>query len=282
MALSKKITRSLIFAAFSVALAIPGVARAQDSGTHVNGMTGNAEEGKRDYRRWCVGCHGERGDGKGENANYVVGPYNGFQYSSPLPRNFTLGLFKCRSTPSGTLPVDNDLYDTISRGIFTTYMPTWLPLTPKTRVDLIAYVKTFSPRFKDEKPGDPIKIPPETPDTPESRERGKTLYHTTLKCFECHGNEGRGDGPSASTLRDNLGNPIPPFDFTEGTRFKCGATNEDLYRIFMTGLDGTPMPSWADFVDPNQAWDLVHYLRTLMVHYHPQRAEAKQPKSKKG
>jgi mono/diheme cytochrome c family protein len=280
MSLSKKITRRLMLAAFCIALAIPGSAVGQDLATHVGSITGDAAAGKRDYRRFCVGCHGELGDGKGENATFVVGPYNGFQYSSPLPRNFTLGLFKCRSTPSGTLPVDSDLFDTITRGIFTTYMPTWRPLTPKTRVDLVAYVKTFSPRFKDEKPGEALKIPPETPDTPESRQSGKTLYLTTLKCFECHGNEGRGDGPSAATLRDNLGNPIPPFDFTEGTRFKCGTTNEDLYRIFMTGLDGTPMPSWADFVNASQAWDLVHYLRTLMVHYHPSKVGAKEPKAK--
>jgi hypothetical protein len=31
----------------------------------------------------------------------------------------------------------------------------------------------------------------------------------------------------------------------------------------MTGLDGTPMPSFADVVKPEDAWDLVHYLRTL-------------------
>jgi hypothetical protein len=29
----------------------------------------------------------------------------------------------------------------------------------------------------------------------------------------------------------------------------------DLYRIFMTGLDGTPMPSFADVIQPNDAWD---------------------------
>jgi hypothetical protein len=31
----------------------------------------------------------------------------------------------------------------------------------------------------------------------------------------------------------------------------------------MTGVDGTPMPSFADVVKPEDAWDLVHYLRTL-------------------
>jgi len=31
----------------------------------------------------------------------------------------------------------------------------------------------------------------------------------------------------------------------------------------MTGLDGTPMPSFADNLNPEQAWDLVFCLRTL-------------------
>jgi cell division septation protein DedD len=31
----------------------------------------------------------------------------------------------------------------------------------------------------------------------------------------------------------------------------------------MTGLDGTPMPSFADNIKPEDAWDLVHFLRTL-------------------
>ena len=56
-----------------------------------------------------------------------------------------------------------------------------------------------------------------------------------------------------------------PYDFTTGERFKCGQSNQDLYRIFMTGLDGTPMPSFADDLKPDQAWNLVHFLRTLQV-----------------
>jgi hypothetical protein len=31
----------------------------------------------------------------------------------------------------------------------------------------------------------------------------------------------------------------------------------------MTGLDGTPMPSFVDSVKPDEAWELVFYLRTL-------------------
>ena len=98
----------------------------------------------------------------------------------------------------------------------------------------------------------------------QSIQHGKELF-TKLECWKCHGPEGRGDGPSASTLTDSNEQPIRPYNFAEGSRFKCGATNHDLYKIFMTGLDGTPMPSFADVIKPDDAWDLVHYLRTLQV-----------------
>ena len=31
----------------------------------------------------------------------------------------------------------------------------------------------------------------------------------------------------------------------------------------MTGLDGTPMPSFTDAMKPDQIWDVVHYIDTL-------------------
>jgi cytochrome c oxidase cbb3-type subunit 2 len=252
MALSKKITRSLMLAAFGVALAIPSVALAQDTGAHVDGMTGNAAAGKEFYRRWCVGCHGPEGNGEGENAPYV----------DPRPRDFTTALFRWRSTPTGSLPTDEDLYNTITRGVVDTLMPTWRPLTPQTRVDLLAYIKTFSPKWQTQKAGTPITVPPEPPQTIDSVLHGRQLYDQ-MQCWKCHGPEGRGDGPSANTLTDDRGDPIRPYNFHDGTRFRCGETNQDLYKIFMTGLDGTPMPSFADSLKPQDAWDLVHFLRTL-------------------
>lgn len=252
MTLSKKFTRSLMLGAFGVALAIPTVAVAQDAGAHVNGLTGNAAAGKEDYRRWCVGCHGKEGNGQGENAPYL----------DPKPRDFTEALFRWRSTPTGTLPTDQDLYDTVTRGVVDTLMPTWRPLTPQTRVDLVAYIKTFSPKFQTQKAGTPITIPPEPPQTIDSVLHGRQLFDQ-MQCWKCHGPEGRGDGPSAITLTDDKGEPIRPYNFHDGTRFRCGETNQDLYKIFMTGLDGTPMPSFADSLKPQDAWDLVHFLRTL-------------------
>ena len=106
--------------------------------SHVGGLTGSASGSSQGgivlYRRFCVGCHGPAGDGNGENAQWI----------DPKPRDFTLAMFKCRSTPTGTLPTDDDLYNTITRGFDTTNMPSWRPLTEQERADLIATVKSFS------------------------------------------------------------------------------------------------------------------------------------------
>jgi mono/diheme cytochrome c family protein len=222
--------------------------------SHIGAVTGNAEGGKMLYRRFCIGCHGPDGNGEGMNAQWI----------DPKPRDFTEATFKCRSTPTGTLPLDEDLYNAITRGFVDTNMPSWRPLNPQQRADLVAFIKTWSPRWAKEKPGAVLNIPPETPITIESILHGRELFQK-LECWKCHGPEGHADGPSAATLTDSKGNPIKPFNFSTGDRFMCGNTNRDLYRIFMTGLDGSPMPSFADVIQPNDAWDLVHFLRTLQV-----------------
>ena len=240
--------RVLVGVAVAAAMVIPTLA--QES--HIGDMVGHAADGKQQYRRYCIGCHGPMGDGNGENAQWI----------DPKPRDFTAATFKCRSTPTGTLPTDQDLYNSITRGFTNSNMPHWDSLPRQYRADLIAYIKTFSDRWKTEKPGDPIAIPPETPVTIQSISHGAELFQK-LECWKCHGQEGRGDGPSASTLTDSNDQPIRPYNFTSDNRSKCGRTNQDLYKIFMTGLDGTPMPSFADVIKPEDAWDLVHFLRTL-------------------
>ncbi|PYU22163.1 MAG: hypothetical protein DMG32_18935 [Acidobacteria bacterium] len=141
-------------------------------------------------------------------------------------------------------------------------MPAWRPLTNHDRADLVAYIKSFSARWKDEPAAKPISIPAEPAVTSTSIMKGRELYQK-MECWKCHGSQGHGDGPSAATLTDSKDNPLRPYNFSIGSRFKCGQSNQDLYRIFMTGLDGTPMPSFADDIKPEDAWDLVHFLRTL-------------------
>jgi mono/diheme cytochrome c family protein len=260
MMCARRLTKLLLGIVACTALSI--TAPAQQMESHIAKLTGHSEGGKQLYYRYCWGCHGFRGDGNGENwlpTGSFLEPYLNIQ-----PRNFVPATFKCRSTPTGTLPTDQDLYDAITRGFVMTNMPSWITLTDQNRADLIAFIKTFSPRWKNEKSGDPINVPPEPKLTVESIKHGQELFQK-LECWKCHGQEGRGDGPSAATLTDSNDQPIRPYNFAVGSRFKCGVTNYDLYKIFMTGLDGTPMPSFADVIKPDDAWDLVHFLRTLQA-----------------
>ena len=217
----KRLIMNKLYLVLIAALTLPMLASAQQMESQIGNLTGHADNGRPLYYRYCWGCHGARGNGDGENAPYVT----------PNPRNFVQGTFKCRSTPTGTLPVDQDLFNTLIRGFNFTNMPSWAALTSQQRADLVAFVKSFSPRFKNEKPGTPIPIPAEPALTVESIKHGQELFQK-LECWKCHGQEGRGDGPSAATLTDSNDQPIRPYNFTSSNRSKCGTTNPELYRIF--------------------------------------------------
>ncbi|PIV71733.1 MAG: hypothetical protein COW56_13240, partial [Rhodocyclales bacterium CG17_big_fil_post_rev_8_21_14_2_50_68_7] len=79
------------------------------------------EAGKKLYRRWCSQCHGDAGKGDGPAAEFVY----------PRPRNFTTAIFKVRTTLSGQLPTDHDLFDVISKGLPGTAMPAWEKYLPE-------------------------------------------------------------------------------------------------------------------------------------------------------
>jgi len=217
--------------------------------------TGDVRNGKLVYERWCIGCHGVAGNGQGVSA----------QYMSPKPRDYTEGTFKWRTTPSGSLPLDSDLEHTLLNGLYGTYMPSWRALDDRQRGDVIAYIKTFAPRFATEKPQQPITIPPDPGYSDASVARGAAVYQK-YNCSQCHGASGKGDGPSAHDLKDDWGNDIVPYDLTKG-HVKCGDTPTDIYRVFMTGLSGTPMPTFADSMNPPDAWDLVHFIESLSPNY---------------
>jgi cytochrome c oxidase cbb3-type subunit 2 len=229
--------------------------------THVAAATPLEAEGAQIYARYCVGCHGADGDGHGPAADMLI----------TKPRDFTKGLFKFRSTPSGSLPTDQDLFRVVTRGVYRTSMPEWSLLTEGERWAVIAYVKGFYPEWSSRGAGTPIFVPqaPATLGSPESVARGRQLYEL-LECSTCHGNDGRGDGPSVATIpADAWGNPQHPADFTKG-RLKSGAAPEDVYRTFMTGLNGTAMPSYFEiFAEPNEeiregdTWNLVSYVLSL-------------------
>ena len=196
----------------------------------------------------CAGCHGARGDGAGRAATFL----------SPLPRDFTAGVFKFRSTPSGSLPTDGDLFRTITRGVRWTAMPTWHEVPDKQRIAVVAYLKTLSKRWTEDAVEPAILLPPPPRATPELLARGKALY-AQAKCAECHGEGGRGDGPSAEALQDDFQRPIRPTDFTRG-QLKGGGSVSDVYRAMTAGLDGTPMPSFADAMNDDERWAIAYHV----------------------
>jgi mono/diheme cytochrome c family protein len=215
----------------------------------------NAAVGKLVYQRYCLSCHGERGDGRGEAADYMT----------VKPRDFRQGVYKWRSTASDSLPLDSDIERTLQNGLHGTYMPSYKWIDDRSRRDVIAYIKTFSVRFESEKPQDPIAIPPDPGYNDVSAARGASVYEK-YQCFKCHGTEGRGDGRSARDLKDDWGNPSIPYDLTTG-HVRSGDSSEDIYRVFMTGLSGSPMPAYADSLSSADAWDLVHYIQSLSAGY---------------
>jgi hypothetical protein len=63
------------------------------------------------------------------------------------PRNFTLGAFKWRCTPSGQPPSDEDLFRTVTKGLPGTPMEAHRKdLTEQERRAVVLFVKTLSPK----------------------------------------------------------------------------------------------------------------------------------------
>lgn len=211
------------------------------------------------YQKYCSICHGSEGGGDGHAAFFM----------SPKPRDFSSGRFKLRSTLPGQPPSDGDLFTTVTKGMHGSLMPSFEPLAEQERTEVVAYIKTLAVTepggkniFTAGRKPKPIVIPPEPPVTRASLARGKELYKD-LGCGDCHGNQGKGDGPSANDLKDQWGYNIKPTDFTRGI-FKGGAESRELYKRTTTGMDGTPMPAYDDDLIPGKdRWALVHYIQSL-------------------
>lgn len=81
-------------------------------------------------------------------------------------------------------------------------------------------------------------------------------------CIECHGAEGRGDGPAAATMLPR------PRDFTQA-RYQIrttpsGAlpTDADIMHVLENGMPGTAMPAWPKLTTAERE-DVVAYIKTF-------------------
>jgi DMSO reductase family type II enzyme heme b subunit len=172
-----------------------------------------------------------------------------------------MGVYKFRSTASGTPPTDEDLFRTITRGLPGSNMPDWQHLDEATRWHLVDYLKSLSPVFAESAP-EPVAAAPDPGPGRADLAKGRAVYEQ-LQCAACHGASGRANGMSAAGLVDDWGKPIRPANLTQGWNFRGWSEPEDIMLRMLTGIDGAGMPAYAGAVSPEDAWHLAYYVASL-------------------
>ena len=225
--------------------------------------------GKQIYTQQCSACHGIGGRGDGEAAYLLY----------PKPRDFVAAKYRLVSTWE-RVPTDQDLFDTISRGMPGSSMPSWGHLPAEQRWGLVHYIKSLAEKplvIKAQKAPNPdgsggqgiIQPPKALPFDAAAKTRALEMYKEA--CASCHGATGRGDG--AEKQVDEEGFPTRPRDLTAGI-FKGNHDPISLYRHIVAGIPGSPMPM-SDWAWGNDAWHLVNYVRSLSSDTQRERVEMK-------
>lgn len=248
------------------------------------------------YIRQCASCHGVTGDGNGPAAKYL----------DPPPRDYRLGRFKFTSTPRGNKPRREDLARIIRRGAKGTSMPTFRWMADDDLNAVIDYVILLSSRGEmeyrlirvsqqelgEEDPVDPELVAeqaltiadswkeadefivrpltPQTASTDESIAAGAKAF-VELNCHKCHGRDGRGNR-TLDVGKDDWGRTAYAADLTTGT-LHGGRRPVDIYRRIYAGINGTPMPAFAepdssrDETETQRSetiWNLVHFVTSIV------------------
>lgn len=220
------------------------------------------KKGKQYYDVNCRICHGAKGDGRGFVNVIRYAEKNG-RVIETFPRDFTFGVYKFRTASTGCLPSPEDLQRTVKNGIDRSFMPPQEKISDEELQGVTEFVMTFSARFEEEDLCEVITADkPDYVGSAKSVNKGVEVYKR-MKCFECHGDDGKGDGPKANEIVDDWGKKILPFNFVAGN-LKRGSSAENIYMTFTTGLDGSGMPSYEDSLSEEERWNLVSFTLKLM------------------
>jgi len=243
------------------------------------------------YKFRCEVCHGETGAGDGVATDLMY----------PKPRDFTLALFKYKTSPGTELPRDEDIFNAIKHGLPGTAMPGWRTLLTDEQIDsLIPVIKGFDisaawpPEDADDEAFDDEgrytkddfqiitasePLEGQIPYSEASIAKGRAAY---LKaCEQCHGAEGRGNIVSGKRLEDDWGNRIWPRDLTKPWTWRTTQaridgesereqTIKNIYAQLSIGIPGTPMPAHrateegnADPVSLEDRWHIANFVYSL-------------------
>ncbi len=253
--------RNLMFTALVAAICVPGSAPASQ---------GNAERGNQIYMQRCVWCHGEEGDGSGVGAERL----------NPPPRDFTLGMYKIKSSGfEDMVPNDEDLFRMIKYGMPGNYeqgkqpinpggtaMPGWGDILSDQDIwDLVAAVKVFS-EYEEEKPETQVDYGKQIASSAESIDKGNKLFRDGERCTECHGEQGKGNAIKA--LKGDSGARTWPRNLTKPWTFRASNDPKDVFTRITTGIPGTQMPSFADpaskkSLSIEDRWHVANYVNSL-------------------
>ena len=85
--------------------------------------------------------------------------------------------------------------------------------------------------------------------------RGAQVYRE--QCANCHGDQGRGDGPKAATVKGP-----PPADLTDPAAMSQ-LSLVDIYRKVTIGVAGTAMPQFEETLPDSDRWAVAAYTATL-------------------
>lgn len=205
------------------------------------------------YQKRCSACHGEDGDGEGPAAEYFY----------PVPRDFTLALYKYKTTDADSeFPSDDDFRRTIRDGLIGTAMPGWKSLLSDAEIDaLIFKIKQFGEWEEDDIDYTPIAMGTKPEATADVLANGRTQF--VKACVQCHGEAGRGNITSGKRLADDLENRIWPRNLTRPETWRYTASVEEVYQRLSTGIPGTPMPEHSTTMSEDDRWAIAQYVMTL-------------------
>ena len=89
---------------------------------------------------------------------------------------------------------------------------------------------------------------------PSARDEGRGVYDR--HCADCHGLEGRGDGPKATSLSPRPGNLV--------SAETAAKSDQDLLKIIANGLPRTAMAGWNERLLRDEQLAVLAYIRSLI------------------